>query len=103
MRRHTTRLVDHDQPVARHASTSVATAPASLSDRRGAGRRGPGSVGDGLNGGPNPDWASPRADRQAALYQRRSMDCCNAWRAVSRGWLAAGSGFGWGFGLSLMV
>jgi hypothetical protein len=37
------------------------------------------------------------------LYQRRSIDCCNAWRAVSDDWGVAGSGLGCGFGLSLMV
>jgi hypothetical protein len=36
-------------------------------------------------------------------YQRRSIDCCSAWRAVSRDWVAVGSGLGRGFGLSFMV
>jgi hypothetical protein len=37
------------------------------------------------------------------LYQRRSIDCCSAWRAVSLDWGVAGSGLGCGFGLSFMV
>ena len=36
-------------------------------------------------------------------YQRRSMDCCSACRAVSREELTFGSGLGGGFGLSFMV
>jgi hypothetical protein len=36
-------------------------------------------------------------------YQRRSMDCCSACRAVSREDFAFGSGWGGGLGLSFMV
>jgi hypothetical protein len=36
-------------------------------------------------------------------YQRRSMDCCSACRAVCADWFAFGSGFGGGLGLSFMV
>jgi hypothetical protein len=36
-------------------------------------------------------------------YQRRSIDCCRACLAVSRGLAVLGSGFGWGFGFSFMV
>jgi hypothetical protein len=46
--------------------------------------------------------ARPRRD-SIHSYQRRSMDCCSACRAVSREDFAFGSGLGGGLGLSFMV
>ena len=46
--------------------------------------------------------ARPRRD-PIHCYQRRSMDCCSACRAVSREDVAFGSGLGGGLGLSFMV